>query len=852
MSERISIIDEIKKGGYEASLITSYNAYLPFYEEVVLRKLIGQGVHHNVLLMDAAQCAHSVAHHPPRLAGRYYSLVPISSPGAFHPKVILLVGKNKGSLLVGSHNLTLSGFGYNRELTNLVRLQGSDDDEAVSVLQTAWRHVLTWVESQGNQLPSHLGEMVLKLQDFAPWLKTDREAVPDRFHLLAAKPASPSLWDQLLVNIEGEVEQVLVAGAFFDAELRFLQRIKEDLRPKETLVAIDPASVQIPSGLKVEGVRFVNGGKLGATDKNERTGYLHAKALAIRLSNGEFFLATGSANPSAPAWLRPDLTGNTELMLLRQGVEAEQVAKDLGILDIPTLPELSEKDWKGISLNWQKTQTEKKDKSVAVGVGIVTEEGIALKGKFPAGVATLSCEIWDQNRKTICLKTAQRQETDFWVEMAKKDIDSAAFVVSDSQEQQHLFLVHHHRRIEECSRTGPQRRFREAFNSLHTDSPDLETLIKCVDKIIFTKESEVNRQVSKLKQAATVNAAKAKNSSEGTSLSIDLSQTKKSQKKHRLRHSDDLAYLLDVLIYHLRSETERALDSAYEPRDAKGRSEEEQVDADDEETGDITDQDLAQKTIHLCHTKVHTLIGRMINQLHALQEQKISFEDIVIRLTAVLAVLRQLRNCDGKVAWAKQGQTTFPAEERRRLFEAIAYALFEAPNSLLYPPEEIGLEDADEFARLRGLVLWLAWDCGIRLVTPKGFCDSFEDERERLRVRALMVSLAQLVGNDEVVMEEARQSIGPLCSSDMDWLEWIFSANKSLTDLAASSGMHPLGSKTKRGDIALIEAAPQLGFRLIINLDGGKADLAFFDREKGYRRYLQKAIRSVSFDKLMA
>ena len=88
MAEHISIIEEIKKGGYEASLITTYNAYLPFYEEVVLRKLIGQGAQHNVVLMDAAQCTYSVDHHPPRLAGRQYSLVPIASPGAFHPKVI--------------------------------------------------------------------------------------------------------------------------------------------------------------------------------------------------------------------------------------------------------------------------------------------------------------------------------------------------------------------------------------------------------------------------------------------------------------------------------------------------------------------------------------------------------------------------------------------------------------------------------------------------------------------------------------------------------------------------------------------------------------------------------------------
>ena len=52
MSEPISILDVIKRGGYEASLITTFNATLPFYEEVILRKLVGAGCRHNVVLMD--------------------------------------------------------------------------------------------------------------------------------------------------------------------------------------------------------------------------------------------------------------------------------------------------------------------------------------------------------------------------------------------------------------------------------------------------------------------------------------------------------------------------------------------------------------------------------------------------------------------------------------------------------------------------------------------------------------------------------------------------------------------------------------------------------------------------------
>ena len=124
MSDGISIFDVIKRGGYEASLITTFNATLPFYEEVVLRKLVSAGCRHNVVLMDRSQCAvawESEATRP-RLAGYAYTLLPVGVPGAFHPKVCLLLGPKKASLLIGSHNLTLSGFGYNREITNWIEV----------------------------------------------------------------------------------------------------------------------------------------------------------------------------------------------------------------------------------------------------------------------------------------------------------------------------------------------------------------------------------------------------------------------------------------------------------------------------------------------------------------------------------------------------------------------------------------------------------------------------------------------------------------------------------------------------------------------------------------------------------
>lgn len=847
MFERISILDEIKTGGYEASLITTFNAYLPFYEEVVWRKLVGQGVQHNVVLMDAAQCAHSIAHDPPRLAGRHYSLVPISSSGAFHPKVILLLGKNKGALLVGSHNLTLSGFGYNRELTNLIRVRGRDDHEAISIFQAVWSQVQGWVEAQGEMLPKHLSEMVIKLQDFAPWLKEQRLELPDSCQILSTQEGASSLFEQLMERVKGKVDQVLVSGAFFDMKLDFLSRIKQELNPREIIVGIDPKTVQMPMGIELDGISFRNANSLG--DSDSLRGYLHAKSLVITTFAGEYYLATGSANPSAPAWLRPSLTGNTEMMFLRIGEEAEKAAHAMGLLELPQFPELTEIEWQEIEDSRQKEDRPEVEAIVpSIGICVATEQEILFQTGSLAGSGPFSCQVLGFDKQILCDGLINAVDNGLKLVVPDEILGQIGFVCCTFESKKKTFLVQHQRQIDECARTGSQRRFRDALTSLSSGSPDLETLISCVDKIIFSKADDVNRTAKRIKTISTPSQDKP-DSEEGGDLSMDISDTRKSKKKYRLRHSDDLSYLLDVLIYHLRIEAEGV---SHEKRDAKGRSEEEQVDADDEEvSGDdnLTDDEISLKSLSLCHGKVRSLVGRMINQFHALAEDKVSFEDTIVRLTGVLAFLRQLRNCDGRVSWVRQGQTAFPIKERQRLFKNITSYLFDGKNSVVVADAEY--DDADELARLRGLVLWLAWDSDIHFIAKKAFDESNKEREERLRAKALMLLLAQLVKNDEVVIEEAKQSIGPLCSSDMDWLNWVLDADRAISRFTAQEDDSVAISQVSPGDIAYLPGVPKLGARVILRLDGGKVNLAFFDSEDGYKRYQAGAVKLASYDQLV-
>jgi hypothetical protein len=53
---------------------------------------------------------------PPRFAGSSYHIIKADAPGAFHPKITMLVGPTKGRLMLGSANLTALGLGGNKEL----------------------------------------------------------------------------------------------------------------------------------------------------------------------------------------------------------------------------------------------------------------------------------------------------------------------------------------------------------------------------------------------------------------------------------------------------------------------------------------------------------------------------------------------------------------------------------------------------------------------------------------------------------------------------------------------------------------------------------------------------------------
>ncbi len=829
MLPKISLFDELRKGGYEASLITTFNAYLPFYEEVVLRRLVSCGIRHNVLMMDASQYAASLSNQPPRFAGRNYTLMPVRVGGAFHPKLIFLAGKKKGLVAIGSHNMTLAGFGFNRELTNVVRIEGPDDGAGIALANDAWKEVEYWLENFSENVPQQVIKMVSRVNEFAPWIK--KSAVPDpSVSVLSGRPGEKPLWEKLLDLTSDHVTDVIVGGAFFDRKLRFVDQIKQDLNPDRITIGIDPKTVDIPvKARSIPAVQVVRAEQLGVDKEEGSNRYLHAKGIFIRQQNGESVFVCGSANPSSPAWKASEGRGNVELMLARSGESATVTAEEMGYAALADMPILDDNDWNDIE-NRQDTRTEPEPPGYRSGVAVVESHCITVALSFVDQLKEPEYVLFGNEGQEIGRSNQLRiQGATGAIEFPAEQLLNAFMLhCLEAGELSVKLLLHHSRVIEEQARTGVQRQFKDALLSLESDSPDIGLLIKCIDKILFS-DQEVPTS-AKMKGGKSRGKDDTDTGIELDSLAIDVTDTKKRKAKQRLNHSGDIAYLLDTLIYHLRIQEDKTI----EELDRHGRSEEEQVGADDEETDEAAHQAVNDRELlELCHAKVRTVINRITAQMKAMAEGKQSFDNVLVRLLGVLAILRELRRNDGPALWIREGETAVPREQRIRLLEAIMFNLFEGKTSLLHI-ESLGaeFEQSDDIARLKGLLLWLAWDCGLTLDLKKAFMESPEQLRARLRQNAMVLALAQAIGGDEVVIDEAQQSIGSLTTSEMDWLKDIQRIALQCDSLKQEEVVLDSAEEAEPGDIAVHKTNRDLDLRIVSSRGQGRVMLIKLSKDK--------------------
>ena len=759
MAESISIFDIIKRGGYEASLITTFNATLPFYEEVVLRKLVSAGCRHNVVLIDQGQCAQAWDSEAsrPRLAGYAYTLIPVGVSGAFHPKVCLLIGPKKASILIGSHNLTLSGFGYNREVTNWIEVEGTNDLEGTALLSTVWEMVRRWIELARYTAPESLIEMALSLSNFITPL-TVKPGIELSAFALDQALGGPRLIDQVIQKIPNKLKRIGVIGPFFDDDLAFISELKRNWPTAQVVVGIDPDSVHLTAIPKPGEVTYVDARQLWINHE----GYLHAKVIFFDsgVADTRVFIS-GSANPSRPAWLGTATSGNVEAVLLRTGADAQNAAEKIGMLNMFALQTIDASTFKSISHRSMSILNSDDTHSIPVWLGITDlatcELRISCRSK-PIGIEHIiilgpnmqvleDIDSFTSDENTIIIRPnvelSNIRSCTLWRE--------GSVVIR--------VMIQHPNSLYSSLRSSRQYQIRTALNSLGSGEGDISKVIASVERVIFSDET--NKEIN-----AAVREHHEKRNNEVKpvgldTLAVSISELSKTRKKIRLLKSGDLAYLIDVLIRRL----SEGLETQIVDTDSAGRTEEEQIGMDD---GDITDSStLLQQDITLndfdvavaVSRRARSLTRRMVDQLRLAVTDETRQTSVIFQLIAVLALLRELRHLDTIPRWRKTGHPLSTKEDRRYLLdESVKYLLSSTSHLIDTIDKETG-GITEESVQLRVLLLWLAWDLGEELTEEVNRIWDNKERKTKLFTNSVFLKLMPGVSVDDSARVELEQSI---------------------------------------------------------------------------------------------
>lgn len=112
-----SILECVQKSSkYEIALFTTYNFEIPFFERFIKNALFSKKIKKISVFVDSQELNKAIAKEGDVYnIGHHYVVNPIEMNGSFHPKVVLLLGKNKAKVFVSSCNLTTNGYTINNE-----------------------------------------------------------------------------------------------------------------------------------------------------------------------------------------------------------------------------------------------------------------------------------------------------------------------------------------------------------------------------------------------------------------------------------------------------------------------------------------------------------------------------------------------------------------------------------------------------------------------------------------------------------------------------------------------------------------------------------------------------------------
>lgn len=309
-----------RERAYHKALLLTYSFDPIFFEQVVLPDLWAGRSSDILVLGDRGEIETSFQFAAGQLwnLGKQYLLAGADVAGAFHPKVFLRLGPKDGIVMVGSGNVTSSGWGGNQEL-GTAWMVGPDHIDKGGWLHSFLDDVLTWCQGDLER------DAVHRFKD-VPWLSLtppDTSATSPVLHSCGTRSLAKELarrWTGRRFN------EVKILTGSTDESGAFLRWAQTTFGVTRATIALTPASASFVAG-KLADLPLDLGLIEAPPDRP-----LHAKFYWFEGPDGPAAVM-GSANCSAAAWLpAPDSAGNVEAIVVYDRPEAQDFDSALGML----------------------------------------------------------------------------------------------------------------------------------------------------------------------------------------------------------------------------------------------------------------------------------------------------------------------------------------------------------------------------------------------------------------------------------------------------------------------------------------------------------------------------------------
>ena len=304
---------------YTTVIGTTYSFDPLFFERVILPDLrFGYG-REIVLIGDGAQLSESINRCSSQLKqiGNSVVIEPVYLQGAFHPKILLKLGKEKALLIIGSGNMTNGGWGDNREIFTKLEFD-KNSLKPMSVIKSVITSLLPYINSELAYQPLY------RVLDNLSGIE-DNEV---DFHI--TQP-DKTLAEFLLSKWQGKNFNTLkLFTGSTDENGAFIEWCHKNFGIKKCTIASNEYNISF-SKEKIKNIPVDI--SISPIDSDDR---MHAKFYLFE-GDSESCVVMGSANCSRRAWLlSPQNGGNVEAIAIYNNVKVndfqeitEQFPKEL-------------------------------------------------------------------------------------------------------------------------------------------------------------------------------------------------------------------------------------------------------------------------------------------------------------------------------------------------------------------------------------------------------------------------------------------------------------------------------------------------------------------------------------------